>query len=61
MHLKQRFFPARCLCHEEHLEQELPGGKTNQRFKCIVYNTNTKIMKYQLYINTSKKIDDLRL
>ena len=34
MHLKQRFFPARCLCHVEPLRvsrAETPGGQTNWR------------------------------
>ena len=50
MHLKQRFFSARCLCHVESLRAsraETPGGQTNRRFKCIKQIQN--IMKYQLY------------
>ena len=46
MHLKQRFFSARCLCLMESLREsrtETPGGQNNRRYyKCIVYKTNTK-------------------
>ena len=45
MHLKQRFFPARCLSHVESFKAsraETPVGQTNRRFKFFVYKTNTK-------------------
>ena len=44
MHIKQQFFSARCLCYMDSLRAsrtEIPGGKTNRRFKCLVYKTNT--------------------
>ena len=56
MHLKRRFFPARCLPGQinKSIKSRDTWRPAFRRFKCIVYKTNKNIMKYQLYTNASK-------
>ena len=62
MHKKRRvFFAARCLCHVESFRAsrvETPGDQIIGVLSALYMKQANNVMKYQLYMNASKIIDE---